>query len=262
MAAIECDNYGFFNGILALEQSNWANYWKGIIPDGVVSGQDDEMEVFAQSDGMKVHVKTGQTMVDNHRVWLTSAKEVEIAAADSSNPRIDLIVLRVVYGETGESMAYLDAITGTPAANPSAPALTQVTGGTYEVALASVLVGAGVTTIAADKVTDLRYVFKLGNDSVLSFSGTSLTVKNDIDHRSSVSSIGSLAITLPGNPNDTFITGVAFTSASSFSGITFTRNGSTYSPKLLGSALTLASKRYNLTIWWDGAYFWCNAEAA
>ena len=48
---IDCDRYGFFNGILGIEQSNWANFWRGIIPDGIIAGFGDELEVYAQSDG-------------------------------------------------------------------------------------------------------------------------------------------------------------------------------------------------------------------
>ncbi len=261
MAAIECDKYGFFNGIYGIEQSNWANYWKGLIPDGVVSGIGNEMAVYALSDGMRVHVNTGEAMVDNHRAWLNTEKIVEIPAADGTNPRIDLIVLRVVYGNSKMSKIYVDVKTGTPAATPTPPTLVQVTGETYEIALAQVAVASSVVTIAEGNVTDIRYVFKLGSNSAVPFSGTSLAVKNDIDHRNNTA-IGSLVITLPASPNDTFISGVCFTANASFTGVTFQRNNESYSPKLQGTPLTLKSVRYNLTIWWDGAYFWCNSEAA
>ena len=251
----ECDRYGFFNGILGLEQANWANYWRGIIPDGVISGQGQEMEVYAQSDGMKVHVRTGSAIIDNHRAWVTKEKEVLLAPATGS-ARNDLVVLRVTYGNSGESKIELTAKTGDTS-------LVTVTGGVYEVPLAKVYVSANAVTITAGNVTDMRYVYKLGNDSVTTFSGTSLSCKNDIEYRASTTALSSLQITLPQNPNDTFITGVCFTSASSFGGITFRKGSTGITPKLVGDSTSLPNKRYNMVIWWDSGcqQYWSAVKA-
>lgn len=265
MTAVICDKFGFFNGLYGIEQSNWANYWRGIVPDGVLGGFGNELEVYAMSDGMRVHVKTGQAMVDNHRAWVTSEKELTIDTADSTNPRLDLVVLRVVYANAKESKVYVDVKTGTPAAAPVLPSLTQVTGETYEIPLAQVLVEAGVVTIASGTITDLRYVYKMPSDSVTTFSSVHLSPKNDIEYRAAGSSpLASLEITLPANPNDTFITGVCFTSSSTFSGITFLKGSAAITPKVVGDALNLSGKRYNMVIWWDSgcSEYWAAVKAA
>lgn len=266
--AIECDRYGFFNGIYGLEQSNWANYWRGIIPDGVLAQPDGKnqptppMEVYVptQGMGMSVYVRPGQAMVDNHRVWLTTQKTLSIAK-HGSLPRIDLVVLRVTYGNTGESIVELDVKTGAEATNPSVPTPVTNTGGTYELALARIAVSASATTILPANITDMRYVYKLGNDSVTTFSETSVTCVNDIEYRNA-SAIGSLIVNLPANPNDTFITGVCFTTNASFSGVTFRKGGTNTNVKIIGDTLSMKSKRYNLIIWWDSGFnqYWCASK--
>ncbi len=258
--AVECDRYGFFNGIYGLEQSNWANYWRGIIPDGVLAQFDEEMAVTVPSQGMgmQVYVRKGQAIVDNHRVWITSNKVVPIAN-HGLLPRKDLVVLRVTYGNSGESKVVVDVKTGTEASNPVAPNVAKNTGGTYELPLAEVAVSNTATTILPADITDRRYVYKLGNDSVTTFTGTEVTCGNDIEYRNKYA-INSLTINLPSNPNDTFITGVCFSSGGSFTGVTFRKGGSAYtSMKIVGDVLTMKNKRYNLVIWWDSGFdqYWC-----
>ena len=262
--AIVLDKFGFFNGIYGIEQSNWSNYWRGLIPDGIVAGFENEMQVYAQNDGMKVYVKTGQAMVDNHRAWSTSEKELTIATADAYNPRIDLVVLRIVYGNEGESKVYVDVKTGTASATPAVPSLIQTTGETYEIPLAEVLVNAGVVTIAESKVTDRRFIFQNAGDSFETFSGTTLAPENDREYRNG-SDINSLTINLPDEPHPTFLTSVNFSSGSSFTAVTVNKGATTISGtanlKLKGDALTMPNKRYNLVIWWDGSYYWCASGA-
>lgn len=262
MTAVVCDKFGFFNGLYGIEQSNWANYWRGIIPDGVVASFENEMEVYAMSDGMQVHVKTGQAMVDNHRAWVTSEKELTIDTADSTNPRLDLVVLRVVYANAKESKIYVDVKTGTPAASPVLPSLTQITGETYEIPLAQVLVEAGVVTITSGKVTDLRYIFHLPADTADSFSGTSVVCKNDHEYRNGTA-IASLAVYLPPDPHETFMASVAFSAGSSFTSVSFYKYDSdtVITPKIAGDALTLPNRRYSLVIWWDGVSWWVASAA-
>ena len=261
--AIECDRYGFFNGIYGLEQTNWASYWRGIIPDGVLAQQGNEMQVYVPNTGMgmQVYVDTGQAMVDNHRVWLTTKKTVAIAG-HGLLPRIDLVVIRVTYGNSGESLAELDVKTGTEATNPSAPDPIKNTGGTYELPLARIYVSESAETILPSNVTDMRYVYKIGNDSVTTFTDNSVTCVNDIEYRNQ-DELGSLTINLPGNPNDTYITGVCFTTNGSFSGVTFRKGGNSYTDmRIIGDALTMKNKRYNVVIWWDSGFgqYWCASK--
>ncbi len=262
MTAVNCDKFGFFNGLYGIEQSNWANYWKGVVPDGVISGMANEMEVYAQGDGMKVYVKTGQAMADNHRAWITAQKELAVSAADSSNDRLDLVVLRVVYGNRGESFVCVDVKAGTPSASPELPDLTQVTGETYEIPLAKIFVEHGSVSIPSGAVTDLRYVFRIPGDTADSFSGTSVTCKNDREYRNP-EAIASLTVYLPPDPHETFMASICFSASASFTSVSFKAYASNtaITPKIKGDALTLPSRRYNMVIYWDGSYWWVASAA-
>jgi hypothetical protein len=46
-----------------------------------------------------------------------------------------------------------------------------------------------------------------------------------------------------------------------FQGVTFKRGNSDYTVKTQDQ-LTIVGVRYNLIIWWDGAYYWAAARAA
>ena len=258
-STVNFDSYGFFNNVLPLTQTNWANYFAPSIPDGVISGIGGEMEVYANSSGMHVYVRSGECRARSHRGALSAEITIDIAAASATKPRIDLVVARVTYGNPSTMVVAVK--TGTAATTPSAPSVTQTAGDVWEIPLAEVYVAAAVVTITADNVTDRRFVYKQGNDSVTAFSGTAVTVKNDVEYRNDTA-ISSLEITLPDSPSDIFITGIAFSSGSSYSGTTFKRNGSAYTPKLIGDSVSMSSRRYALSIWWDGLYFWCAAKAA
>ena len=80
---------------------------------------------------------------------------VSIAAADSTNPRIDYVIAQVRDSNYGEAAAAprITVITGTPAASPSAPSLTSYPN---VLVLASVAVAAAATTITNANITDLR----------------------------------------------------------------------------------------------------------
>lgn len=120
---------------------------------GVMSGY----AVSADGSGMSVSVAAGIALTkDGIPVYSDAAQSVTIAAADGTNPRIDRIVLRTTrIGQTDEGKVELVAVTGTPAATPTAPSLT-ASSSADDITLAQVLVGAGAAVIAADKVTDER----------------------------------------------------------------------------------------------------------
>ena len=263
MTAVNCDKFGPFNGIFALEQSNWSNFWHWVVPEGVIANCDDELKVYAQTDGMKVYVKTGQAFLAGHRVWSSSVKTIPIEAADGSNPRIDLIVCRIIFGNDEESLAVLDVKTGTPAADPQAPALLRTVGGTYEIPLAEVYVGAGVVTIQDAKVTDRRRIFA-AEANVVTFTQSPVTPLAMRDYRC-FTTLSALTVNLPDAPQNNFITSIRFPSGSSFSGVTVKKGATTISGttnlKVKGDVLTLVSRTYTLVFWWDGAVYWVASAA-
>ncbi|QOP64254.1 minor tail protein [Microbacterium phage Quenya] len=92
-----------------------------------------------------------RAIVRGHAVLMTTNETVTVPAA-ATQARVDLVVLRLDYGANTIGPAVR---TGT-AGSSTAPAPVWGTGGIYEIPLASVAVGANVTTISAANVTDLR----------------------------------------------------------------------------------------------------------
>lgn len=168
MAGQLFDSYSFFDGLEMepVTQVNWSNYWRGVIPDGVVAEIGEEMRPYANSTGMYVYVSTGACIVDNHRGVNSALKMMAVNTADATYDRIDLLVARVVYGNENESYMELDILTGTPAIDPVAPELTQSTGDVYEIALAEIYVAAEAVTLEASTVADLRNVFTAASQSI------------------------------------------------------------------------------------------------
>lgn len=123
---------------------------------------------------MSVDVAIGDAFVrrsDNtyaHPVFNDAVYNQVIAAADVSNPRRDLIVLYVDYGNAVSTavsnntngVVKIKVVAGTPAGSPSDPSGAAIqasvgSGNPYTV-LARVRVGAGVTTISNSVIDDLR----------------------------------------------------------------------------------------------------------
>lgn len=138
--------------------------WAGDIPDalqafgiGVVSDVSDELAVSADGSDMQVDIAAGVAILkDGCPYVLEAATALTISAADGSNPRIDRIILRLTReGQTTQGKISLQVLAGTPAASPAVTALTQ-SSATWDLSLAQILVGTGVTTIASNKVTDER----------------------------------------------------------------------------------------------------------
>jgi hypothetical protein len=129
--------------------------WARNLGEGVIDGKGFELEPFADSTGMNIKVKTGQSLVRGHFYDNTAEETLTIANADLTNPRIDLVVLKL--DPTANSIL-LTVLTGTPNVSPSAPTPTQTDGAVYEQVIAEVYVGAAVATIAPEDVTDLRTI--------------------------------------------------------------------------------------------------------
>lgn len=139
-------------GGTAVNEDQWsimARFWA----QSGVTDYANMLEVYGDSSGRQVKVKTGRACVRGHWYENTAVETVAIAANASGNPRIDRIVLRL---DPSANSIVLAVVQGTPAGSPSAPALTQTDVGTYELTLARVAVANGASTIAAGDVTDER----------------------------------------------------------------------------------------------------------
>lgn len=134
-------------------EDKWTKYAQALLVNGVLAGQANEMQVFADSTGMLVKVKTGRCFIDGVAGDLAAQQSLDIETADGSNPRIDRVVARLTT--TSPATISVRVVTGTAAASPAAPALLDDATHT-DIPLATVRVEALTGTIAAGKVTDGR----------------------------------------------------------------------------------------------------------
>lgn len=123
---------------------------------------NSELAVSAGS-GLSVNVAEGRCLIDGTEnayqgTYFAEARgvtNVVLAGADPSQARIDLVVARVrdsVYSGSAPSDGFtLEAVTGTPAASPAAPATPA-----NSLALAQVTVPAGAVNVSAGNLTDRR----------------------------------------------------------------------------------------------------------
>lgn len=126
---------------------------------GLGKGVMNGLAVSADGSGMKVSVAPGTALLkDGIPYYWEDTEEVAIAAADVANPRFDLIVLRTTrVGQAEQGKCELVAIAGTPDVSPTVPSPV-ATSATDDLVLAIVQVDAGASVIAANKVSDQRFM--------------------------------------------------------------------------------------------------------
>ena len=137
-------------------QDIFAKTWQGTGTDGIqYQDASHNLGVSEQTpNAMAVDIDPGFIWIQGFVGWLEEAAELEIAAADGSNPRIDVIIARL--SRTSDKKVTFGILQGTPAAVPTAPTVTQTSTDIYEIKLYEVLVGTGVTTIEDANITDYR----------------------------------------------------------------------------------------------------------
>jgi len=127
--------------------SQWARHFNSgvnAIPTGT------ELSVGAGA-GLAVNVLAGEAMVRGHYYASTATESLSLIAADPTDARIDLVVLRL---NSVANSIVLAVLAGTPSGSPVAPTLTQTDTGIFEQALAQVLVPA--TAGVPSTITDAR----------------------------------------------------------------------------------------------------------
>jgi|GEM_PF-3265734 len=95
-----------------------------------------------------------------YRVYNDAQATLTIAAADATNPRIDLIIAAIDTTSTPYTSS-LQVITGTPASSPAVPSVPV---GLIALALAHVAVAANATSIVTGNITDVRVIAGLQGD--------------------------------------------------------------------------------------------------
>lgn len=123
---------------------------------GVIGGSG---LLVSAAGGMEVTVAQGHFVVPNTSTpaagayvsTLSSAATLTLAAADPTNPRIDIVVAFVDDTGTSGSYGAVAVITGTPGASPALP-------GTYQnsIVLAEIAVAANAVSVSSGNITGTR----------------------------------------------------------------------------------------------------------
>ena len=145
---------GFFNssdGDRVYDATDFAAYFRYLVSNGVFYASATNLQA-TPGNGLAVSVAAGRAWINGYRYENTDDLNLPLTTANGSNPRIDRIVVRLSQVSRNIQLAVVD---GTPAATPSAPALTR-TSDVYELGIADVLIPAAATSIATNNITDTR----------------------------------------------------------------------------------------------------------
>lgn len=146
--------YGFFDSIggdRKYSADDIGNYFVKLISDGVFATPATALQVQA-NNGMTVQVTAGWGFIKCH--WLNNNAPLLLTldAADPILSRTDRIVMRL---DTTGRLCELAVKKGT-SGSTSAPTLTRVDGGIWELSLAQIAVAPGVSEITQAAITDER----------------------------------------------------------------------------------------------------------
>lgn len=145
--------FPFDNGSGAnVQESQWTKMAQNWLETGVISNYFNQLEVYADSTGMQAKVKSGAAWIKGHYFESDEEEILPINTADAVNPRIDRIILRLDWTNNRIELAVLQ---GVPAVSPIPPGRSQ-NSSRWEISLARVNVGAGVTTITASDIKEER----------------------------------------------------------------------------------------------------------
>lgn len=140
----------------------WAEVVSALMGDGVVTSGNELVVTENSPTGMSVLVGLGKAFIKGYFLEVYSAPDVlTIAAAHATLPRIDRVVVR---RDLTNRLTSLAVLTGTAAASPAVPALTQVEAGVWEIPLAQIAVAALASTIVNANITDQRGTRAKGTD--------------------------------------------------------------------------------------------------
>jgi hypothetical protein len=156
-------SYGFFNSVNGDRTYNAdtiSNMFKGLISDGVYESVGDAFRVSAISGSMSVSIGTGRAIVGDRWAENDAALTLDINSSHVTLNRYTAVALRADKTARTVSLATIDSV---PATSPVKPAPTR-SETVYDIILAYVYVGAGVSSVTAANIEDAR-----ANTSVCGF---------------------------------------------------------------------------------------------
>jgi hypothetical protein len=158
----------------------------------VAVGILNELSAAVVADTLTVNVNTGSAIVNGHFIISDAVSPITVSAG---NPQPRIVVIAIESNEnTGVRAGRLIVVQGTPAANPSAPALT-TSGGIYQTALYQLLVPANAANLNSATLTDVRAFCNgrhLHGISGVSGLQTALESKAALSHTHAISNVTSL----------------------------------------------------------------------
>lgn len=149
--------YGFFwnaelNGAeydREYDADSFSDLLKKFFTTGVFNGD----LITTATNGMGINISSGYANIKGKGRFFETDTNFTIAAANSTYPRIDTVVVRCDYTNR---QIILDTVMGTySGSNPVATAPTR-TAAVYEIVIAEIYVDAGATSITNENITDTR----------------------------------------------------------------------------------------------------------
>lgn len=131
---------------------DWAWYFATFIANGIFPKPSDGLQVVAYS-GMEIKVNAGCAFINGYAFRNPATRGVTLDMAEGAQNRVDRVVVR---WDLPQRDMYIAVLKGVPSAKPAAAAVTRNTE-IWELALADIYVGKGVTKILPQNITDQRF---------------------------------------------------------------------------------------------------------
>ncbi len=146
----KCSFFNDINDDRIYYAEDFANHLKKYFTNGIFN---NELQVIANND-MTITIKAGDANIEGYRYSNTGDLIKTIDTADGTLKRIDTVVLRL---DLTNRLISAQIIKGTFSDNPTAPALVR-SSTIYDLKLADIYVGAGITSITQSAITDTRFL--------------------------------------------------------------------------------------------------------
>lgn len=149
--------YGFYNSVdgdRVYSAIEFSALFDGVFLDGVFESIGNALAV-TQDTGSNMNILVGTGRAWFNRTWTnnSSSLQLTVSASDPVYPRIDSVILEVDESD-GVRANSIKILTGTPAASPVQPTLTN-TSTVHQYRLANIAVAATTTAIVNANITNL-----------------------------------------------------------------------------------------------------------
>ena len=148
---ITCGFFNSVNGDRVYNADDFNNCINAIASDGVFKRNGGGLQVGVNT-GLSVRILDGYARFNGYWIKNDAIMNLDLSAADTTNPRIDAVIVRV---DTSARTVSIELKIGAAAATPTAPEMTR-SATVNEYCLATVAVAANSTSISQANITDTR----------------------------------------------------------------------------------------------------------